>query len=619
MERLEQTIEKIAPLNDLTIARMKKNSQSFFGFDKKFGYMEDIMLQYAGITNQSDPEAPKKCMVVACADHGVAEEGVSAYPVETTIQMTKNYLIAKGAGANAMANYCKADLLVVDVGIAAPMEPIEGLLHRKIDFGTQNFTKGPAMTQKQAVQALETGIEIATQKIQEGYRCFCLGEMGIANTTSSAAIVAAFTGLSAEEVTGRGTNISDERLKIKIDVVRKGLELNQPDSEDGLDVLAKVGGFELGCLAGVILGAAAGRAAVVIDGFNASAAALISASLCPTARQYLIGSHLSLEPAHSAALKLLGLKAYINMDFRFGEATGAALAMSILEACLRARNQTMTTAITHFLEDTNLNPKTLPDRYIAESLSQQAMKDCQHYIDNLTKPLGSLGALERLTVQLAGILDDAKPDCVSRSILLFYGQESKMTCAFAGHAGADIINANAENAVSSSQALAYGMQAADMAVTRGSRIIGLGESNSFREITDGVTNLSSFAAINNMELAALTGAIIAAASHRCAIVLDGPLSAMAASIAANISPSIKNYLINANLFPDPLYAKLLSELGLKAYFEMDFACVEGCSAALGISLLDAGLHMLNDMKTFKQAAVAIANDGPGAKRQNLDI
>lgn len=616
MELLEQTVEKIAPLNDLTIARLKKNSQAFFGSDKKFGYLEDIMLQYAGITNQSDPEAPKKCMIVACADHGVAEEGVSAYPVETTIQMTKNYLIAKGAGANAMANYCEADLLVVDVGIAAPMEPIEGLLARKIDYGTQNFTKGPAMTQKQAVQAIETGIEIAAEKIQEGCRCFCLGEMGIANTTSSAAIVAAFTGLSAEEATGRGTNISDERLKIKIEAVRKGLAVNQPDPEDGIDVLSKVGGFELGCLAGVILGAAAGRAAIVIDGFNASAAALISASLCPTARQYMIGSHLSLEPAHSAALKQLNLKAYINMDFRFGEATGAALAMSILDACLRARNETMTTTSTHLLTDPNLNPKELPDRYIAENLSQQAMKKCQHYIDNLTKPLGSLGALEHLTVQLAGILDDAKPDNVPRSILLFYEQESKITYAFAGHAGADIITANAQNAVSSSQALVFGMQAADMAVAYGSRIIGLGESNSFPSLAEPNATLAS---INNMELAALTGAMIAAASHRCAIVLDGPLSAMAASIAIGISPNIKNYLINVNLFPDPIHAKLLSELGLKAYFDMKFACVEGCAAALGISLIDAGLHMLNDMKTFKQAAVAIANDGPGAQKQNLDI
>ncbi|WP_418626537.1 nicotinate-nucleotide--dimethylbenzimidazole phosphoribosyltransferase, partial [Anaerosinus sp.] len=212
MDLLKSTIAKVTPLNDLAMAKIKKASHNLITPEGCLGYLETILQKYVGITNEITPSVPKKCMVVACADHGVAEEGVSAYPVETTVQMTRNYLVAKGAGANAMALHCGADLVVVDVGIAAPMEKIEGLIDRKINYGTKNFTKGPAMTESEAIRSLEIGIEIATQKIAEGYRCFCLGEMGIANTTSSAAIVAAFAKLAPKKATGRGTNISDERL-----------------------------------------------------------------------------------------------------------------------------------------------------------------------------------------------------------------------------------------------------------------------------------------------------------------------------------------------------------------------------------------------------------------------
>lgn len=626
MDLLKSTIAKVTPLNDLAMAKIKKASHNLITPEGCLGYLETILQKYVGITNEITPSVPKKCMVVACADHGVAEEGVSAYPVETTVQMTRNYLVAKGAGANAMALHCGADLVVVDVGIAAPMEKIEGLIDRKINYGTKNFTKGPAMTESEAIRSLEIGIEIATQKIAEGYRCFCLGEMGIANTTSSAAIVAAFAKLAPKKATGRGTNISDERLLKKIQVVEKGLAVNKPNSNDGLDVLKKVGGFELGCLAGVILGCAANRAAVVIDGFNASAAALIAASLCPLSKKFLIGSHLSAEPAHSKALEILELKAYIDMHFRFGEATGAALAMSILDATIKSYLHESNPENTTIIDPDQMLSEILPDRYIAASLDNEAMQACQLHIDNLTKPLGSLGHLEKLAVQLAGITEMSKPKNFKKSILLFSTPKNSLIYAFASHTKANLTIADLDNSkMNCGQALALGMQVADQEFKKGSRILGIGESLNLTPYGQQVPNrfanksLESFTNIDNVELAAITGAIIAAAANKCAIMLDGPLTALAARIAVSMNKEINNYLINASLSPEPLHKEAIESLNLNAYLYLDSTLYEGCQAALGMTLLDACLHMVNDMKTFKQAAVAIANDGPGANRQSLDI
>ena len=210
------------------------------------GLLNNMIKKYAGIRRTMYPALPKNCMVVTCADHGVAQQGISAYPIETTVHMTANYLVSKGASANAFANYCNADMVVADMGVCGDLSHVEGLLHKKIAYGTADFTKGPAMSRNQAISAIETGIEIVNEKVKEGYSCFSLGEMGIGNTTASAAIVGAFTNLPPEVVTGRGTGISDSRMEIKIAVVKKGLEINNPDITDGIDVLAKVGGFEIG-------------------------------------------------------------------------------------------------------------------------------------------------------------------------------------------------------------------------------------------------------------------------------------------------------------------------------------------------------------------------------------
>lgn len=344
MQLIQETLAKIGPLNLAVMNEVQVRLDNLTKPPGSLGRLEDMVRQYAGVTGEVRPQLPRKCMVLFAADHGVARLGISAYPVETTVHMTRNYLVAQGAGANALANFCGADMVVADMGIAGDVSEVPGLLPRKIACGTRDFTEGPAMTRDQAIRAVETGIELVNEKIRQGYRCFSLGEMGIGNTTSSAAVVAAFTGISAEQATGRGTGISDSRLQVKIDAVRRALSLNRPDPADGIDVLAKVGGFEIGGLAGVILGAAASRALVVIDGFNAGAAALIAHALAPLCRHYMLASHLSAEPAHRRMLETLGLSPYIDMGLRLGEATGASLAMNLLDAAIKMVNEMSTFA-----------------------------------------------------------------------------------------------------------------------------------------------------------------------------------------------------------------------------------------------------------------------------------
>lgn len=334
MGLLNETVAAVGPLDAEAMERARARWAKLYLGMGRLGSMEDMVAQYAGVTGSEEVELPKRCMVIASADHGVARHNISAYPVSTTVGMTRNYLVSKGAGANAMAAYCNADMVVVDMGIAHDMSDVPGLLHRKIAWGTDDFTEGPAMSREDAVRAVETGIEIADEKILEGYRVFLVGEMGISNTASAACIIGAFNHWNTLEVTGRGTNISDERLRRKIELVQQALDVNQPNPADGLDVLAKVGGFEFGCLVGVILGAAAGRALTVIDGFNTTACAFIARALAPESIHYVMASHRSREQAHKKALEALGLTEYVDLGFRLGEASGAAIQMKMLDTAL---------------------------------------------------------------------------------------------------------------------------------------------------------------------------------------------------------------------------------------------------------------------------------------------
>lgn len=258
--------------------------------------------------------------------------GVSAYPKETTIGMTQNYLIPKGAGANSLANYCGAQMEVIDMGVDADMSWVPGLRSHKLGMGTKNFLEEPAMTREQAIEGIETGIRLVKEKIDEGFNVFLVGEMGISNTTASALMTAKFAGLTAEEATGRGTNISDERLKLKQRIVHDVLEkYKYIPKDDAIGILAAVGGFEFTCIVGVILGAAANHGLVIIDGFNTSACALVAKTLVPHAMDYVMASHLSAEKAAKSSLENLGLEAYVDLGLCLGEASGGSIQMGMLD------------------------------------------------------------------------------------------------------------------------------------------------------------------------------------------------------------------------------------------------------------------------------------------------
>jgi len=301
---------------------------------RSLGRLEDLACQVAAIRGTSEPEPPQKAIVVMGADHGVAEEGVSAYPQEVTGQMLLNFARG-GAAINVLARHAGARVVVVDMGVKAPLSSVPEIRAHRIGPGTRNFTKGPSMTREEAVAAVEVGIQIAEELVRDGVTLLGIGDMGIGNTTSASALAAVFTGASPEEVAGRGTGIDDVAFKRKVDVIRRGLSVNRPDPQDGVDALAKVGGFEIAGLAGVILGGAASGIPIVVDGFICGSAALAATRIAPLSAGYIISSHRSVEVGHRLVLQALGTKPLLDLDLRLGEGTGAALAMNLVEASLR--------------------------------------------------------------------------------------------------------------------------------------------------------------------------------------------------------------------------------------------------------------------------------------------
>jgi nicotinate-nucleotide--dimethylbenzimidazole phosphoribosyltransferase len=298
------------------------------------GRLEKLSTKLAGIRGEPIPRINHKAIVTMAADHGVVAEGVSAYPQAVTPQMVLNFLRG-GAGINVLGRHVGARIIVVDMGVASDIEPHTALVSRKIAYGTQNMARGPAMSREQAINSIKVGLEIVENEVKKGLDIVGTGDMGIGNTTPSSAITAAMTGEKVEKVTGRGTGIDDKQLAHKVEVIERALEVNKPNADDAIDVLAKVGGFEIGGLCGVILGAAAHRIPVVIDGFVSGAAALIAVGLSPTAKDYLIASHCSVEIGHKAILKYLGLKPILDLELRLGEGTGAALGIFLVEAAAK--------------------------------------------------------------------------------------------------------------------------------------------------------------------------------------------------------------------------------------------------------------------------------------------
>ena len=589
MNLLEQTIEAIhVPDTELSSAVDDALSAQT---STDFGHLRSILLRYMNITGERHPAPLQTSVIISCADHGVAAESVSAYPPETTLNMMCNYLIARGGAANAAANYAGARLVVADLGVNAAYDDIPGLLQHSIARGTANMTKGSAMTRAQAIAAIETGIVLANDCADRGDRCILPGEMGISNTTSSAAIVAAFLGLTPEEVTGRGANISDARLAHKIEIVRRALSVNRPDPHDGLDVLAKVGGFELGCIAGIILGAAARHMLVILDGANTTSAALIAHALAPDCAHYLLASHASLtEHSHPHALRRLGLTPILRLDIRLSEAAGSSIALRLLERMLKiweAVDAPSHNAMPPPCDTEEGNRAAVEGALLPVSPPQHASMDaCQYRLDNLAKPIHSLGYLERIAVQLAGILGTERPPIDTKAaLLLITDRELPADLAY-------ILNALTASASIPVHILTVSQVIKDTctayetayALARTYPILILGAYE--REESTAVS-------------AALTGALHGAAAGASLILPGDARTDRAAHTAADENAALRPYILH--ILPDMLM--------------IDTELTAGIAGILGIDIVRAALHVVNDMKTFTETGVAVAIDGAGAGRQ----
>lgn len=338
---LEQTITAIAPLDEKSMAAARERQAELTKPAGSLGRLESLSIQLAGITGRLDPPLTKRAVIVAAGDHGVTAEGVSAYPAAVTPQMVLNFLNG-GAAINVLARQAGARVVVLDAGVAADLPAHPDLISRKVGYGTANFSQGPAMTRVQAIEAIEAGLAAVIREYERGLHLVGTGDMGIGNTTPSSAICAAFTGAAVAEVTGRGTGIDEATRRHKITIVERALAANRPDSQDGLDVLAKVGGFEIGAIAGVVLGAAARRIPVLVDGFISTAGAMIAAALAPLSRHYMIAAHRSVEPGHRLMQEHLDLQPIFQLDLRLGEGTGAALAMPVVASAVALLNEMAT-------------------------------------------------------------------------------------------------------------------------------------------------------------------------------------------------------------------------------------------------------------------------------------
>ncbi|UHA76103.1 nicotinate-nucleotide--dimethylbenzimidazole phosphoribosyltransferase [Paenibacillus sp. 481] len=348
-KELYDYIQNIISLDEQAMQAARDHQLQLTKPPESLGVLEEIAVQVAGITSELTTDVSKKAVVVMAGDHGVCAEGVSAFPAEVTAQMVTNF-VRGGAAVNVLARSVGAEVVCVDVGVNADFEaPVMAgepthFVSRKVRKGTSNMAHGPAMTRAEAVAAIQAGIDTVEELVSKGYRMFATGDMGIGNTTASSALLCAYTGLAPEDAVGRGTGIGDAQWEHKCTVVRRALELNLAQTDDALDVLAKVGGLEIAGLVGVIIAAARHRAPVVIDGFISTAAALAAVRLAPAVKPYIIASHLSEERGHHALLAALNVKPALHMNMRLGEGTGAVLMFQLIDAAIRIMDEMATFA-----------------------------------------------------------------------------------------------------------------------------------------------------------------------------------------------------------------------------------------------------------------------------------
>ena len=510
------------------------------------------------------------------------------------------------------------------------------------------------MTRQEAATSLLYGIQQAMELKEQGYTILLPGEMGISNTTSSAAIAAAICQVSPEKTTGRGTNISDQRLQKKLAVVKQMLAANQPDATDGLDVLTKVGGYELGAIAGLIIGAAHSHCLVILDGFNTAAAALIATTICPQTREYIMASHIGGEAGHPIALQKLGLQPIMKLDIKLGEAIGSSLAADLLinglAACLNVlKSDVEKFAYVDRVQDIMIQPKSVQltdktfDFYTntMPPLDKEAMNQCQQRLDNLAKPIYCLGNMEKIVLQLSGIIGDALPHVDIPKTMLLLGldkisiespleilQESlnaateydesmqaynldEITLAetFARAAGTKLQVGHISLNHSQMDAFEFGRQQGEELALHHA-IVGLGLVDARQEKIQAIAqelitpdkqlryDVADF--LNHLDkqqqllVSAMLGALVAAAHNSSMVILDDAATQAVARYAVKMLPDLEDFLL-------PVQPQL---------YQLDIQA-PGLAALAGIRLVTASLHMLNDMKTFAEAQVAVANDGPG--------
>ena len=618
------------PLLDAYLASMEATEEDL-------GQLAPLFLRWLDISGTMDPKPPRKAVVICCADHGVAAEGVSAYPQETTLEMVRNYTVRQGGAANAFAAYAGAHLLIDDMGIAADTGDLPGLFLTRIASGTRNMAEGPAMTREQATDSIKVGLLIAKSLAEQGFDWFLPGEMGIANTTASAAITAVCCQESPEDVTGRGTNISDARLQKKVEVVRRALQVNRPDPDDAIDILAKVGGFEFGCMAGLILGAALHRKLVILDGANCGAAALLAQKLAPASIACTMASHFGSEKSHHFMLESLGLQPILHLDLRLGEAIGSSITSNILEGMIaswqalrREESGTDSLASDHCEmreEEVKLTDKTF-DFYLntMPTPDREAMEACKLRIDNLTKPVDSLGCIEQIAAELAGCSGNERPDIeTSRmAMICFTAQDSvppameETMAAQADLIGARLAIAQLSPGKRAAAAFDFGREEGERYAVMNEVIAlsatdGEGEpcgamSSALRQALLTESGALRFRGDDFLDhvspryqgiVSSLLGAMIAAAHNGAMIVLDSEAVQIVARYAAKIAPELRSFLLPVE--------PPLTGIG---------AQLPGLTAACGLQIVRASLFMLNEMKTFDETNVSTASDGPGAKRQH---
>ncbi len=677
----------------------------------------------------------KKCTFIFCADHGVAEMKVSAYPQSTTASMVKNYLIHQGGAANAFAQFANSELVIVDVGVKADLSKVPGLVNKKIARGTKNIAEGPAMTKAQARKSIKIGRELAEKAIEAGFNCFLLGEMGIANTTVASTIISAITKSDPKDIAGRGSNISEDRLQHKIDVARQALNVNRPDPEDAIDVLSKVGGFEFGAMAGVMLAAAEHNCVVILDGFNTAAAAVLADAIDPEAYNYMIASHVSREPGHEVALEHLDITPLFCLDLALSEAIGSSIAARILDRLVyiyvcgpeddfhgdigefKEEEPDEAEILTEMLEQMGLSD--LPDfenfedveNYLEENFGDavqinevdidfqladdqrlesytppfsveqsniprsypmmvrmmdekkddlvaatdktfnfylqtmpklhfKAMDACKDYLNNLTKPKNSLGLLEDIAVQVAGITNEKLPANSLRHAALAFtnsdnapspGKESykphrigrrrqvvmdfSMTArTFAMKLFAGIVDDKADPTV----AFNFGRNLAEE-ISFSIPIIAITELSDWNFDRMDEKFFKALLKSSQMELkvppeeflnhvpkkfrcltSAIIGAMVAAAHNSTLIVIDcGPVEIIARYLE-KICPEVRPFLLYGTKLMQYDFNDPQVRIGL-----------DGEVACMGVEIVEAALTALNEMKTFREADVEVAVDGAG--------